>query len=153
MVSLLERLLQIIILLMPVHLIMLLRKHETDASPLTTIIRQFFYDNVHVIKNIRNNLFNAKKFVFPEISLNLRDEVVSTPAGFISWKDLRGMYDEESKLPANLRKANKLNYRVTHPGNNKQCVNLALAVFDETTIVAIRYGRFLSSDIEMVDNC
>ena len=25
-----------------------------------------------------------------------------------------------------------------HPGNNKQCVNLALAVFDETTIVAIR---------------
>ena len=25
-----------------------------------------------------------------------------------------------------------------HPGNNKQCVNLALAVFDETAIVAIR---------------
>ena len=24
------------------------------------------------------------------------------------------------------------------PGNNKQCVNVALAVFDETTIVAIR---------------
>ena len=25
-----------------------------------------------------------------------------------------------------------------HPGNNKQCVNLALAIFDETTIVAIK---------------
>ena len=49
-----------------------------------------------------------------------------------------GIYDEDSKLPANLRKAHKLNYRVLHPGNNKQCVNSALAVFDETTVVAIR---------------
>ena len=37
-----------------------------------------------------------------------------------------------------LRKAHKLNYRVMHPGNNKQCVNLTLAVFDKTTMVTIR---------------
>ena len=47
-----------------------------------------------------------------------------------------------------------------HSSNNKQCVNLVLAVFDETTIAAIKSylperkdGRFLNSDIEMVDNC
>ena len=132
---------------------MLLRKYETDSSrlfikyPDDNNKTYLFYDNVHLIKNIRNNLFNAKKFVFPEISLNLRDEVVSSPAGFISWKNLHGIYDEDSKLPANLRKAHKLNYRVMHPGNNKQCVNLALFIRKE------RYGRFLNSDIEIVDNC
>ena len=70
--------------------------------------------------------------------MNLGGEVVCSPAGFISWKDLHHIYDEDCKLPANLRKAYKLNYRVMHPGNNKQCVNLALAIFDETTIVAIK---------------
>ena len=69
--------------------------------------------------------------------MNLGDEAGSSP-GFISMKDLHGIYDEDSKLPANLRKVHKLNYRIMHQGNNKQCVNLALAVFDETTIVGIR---------------
>ena len=45
---------------------------------------------------------------------------------------------ERFALPVNLRKARKLNYRGIHLGNNKQCIDLALAVFDETTIVAIR---------------
>ena len=70
---------------------MLLRKYETSLfikHPDNNNKAYLFYDNVHLIKNIRNNLFNAKMFVFPEISLNLRIEVVSSPAGFISWKDL-----------------------------------------------------------------
>ena len=29
-----------------------------------------FFDTVHLIKNIQNNLLNAKKFVFPEFSSN-----------------------------------------------------------------------------------
>ena len=29
-----------------------------------------FFDTVHFIKNIQNNLLNAKKFVFPEFSSN-----------------------------------------------------------------------------------
>ena len=45
---------------------------------------------------------------------------------------------EDSKLPSNSRKNHKLNYREMHPGSNKQRVNLAQAVFDETTIAAIR---------------
>ena len=53
------------------------------------------------------------------ISLNLGDEIVSSPIVFISLNDLHGIM-------------------VLHPGNNKQCVNLAPAVFVETIIVAIR---------------
>ena len=75
---------------------------------------------------------------FQNASLNLRNEVVRSPAECVSWEDLHGIYDEDSKFPANLRKAHQLDYRVMHPGNNKQCLNLALAVFDETDIVAIR---------------
>ena len=37
------------------------------------------------------------------------------------------IYDQDSKLPANLRKANKLTYRAMHP-DNKQSVNLALSI-------------------------
>ena len=37
-------------------------------------------------------------------------------------------------MDANLRKAQKLNYSVLHPGNNKQDVERVPAIFDETTI-------------------
>ena len=43
-----------------------------------------------------------------------------------------------SKLDAGLKKAHKINHSVLHPGNNKQDVSRALAVFHETTSVAIR---------------
>ena len=36
-----------------------------------------------------------------------------------------------------MRKANKLTYKVLHPGDNKQSVPLALAIFDPTTSAAI----------------
>lgn len=48
------------------------------------------------------------------------------------------MFDLDSKLPAHLRKANKLTYRSLHPGNNKQSVSLALSIFHESTIVGVR---------------
>ena len=48
------------------------------------------------------------------------------------------IYELDEKLQGNLRKAPKLTYKATHPGNNKQDVSLALAIFDETTSAAIR---------------
>ena len=60
-----------------------------------------------------NNLLNSQKFVFPA-------------------------HEEDEKLKANLRKATKLTYEVLHPGHNKQNVNLALAIFHDTTIAAIK---------------
>ena len=59
----------------------------------------------------------------------------------MSWKLLHPVFDENEKLheilKANLRKANKLTYKVLHPGDNKQSVLLALAIFDPTTFPAI----------------
>ena len=88
------------------------------------------------MKNVRNNLFNANKFVFPSFTFNVQEVVINSPDGYISWSDLHSIYDQDSKLPANLRKANKLTYRAMHPGNNKQSVNLALSILHESTIAA-----------------
>ena len=98
-----------------------------------------FYDSVHLVKNIRNNLLNGKKFVFPKFIYN--DDLhisVHCPAGYISWGDLYNIYDRDKELSGNLRKAPKLSYQALHPCNNKQNVPLALAVIDETTIAAAK---------------
>ena len=41
-------------------------------------------------------------------------------------------------LEAHLKKTHTLIYRATHPGDNKQSIPLALAIFDETIYAAIR---------------
>ena len=35
-----------------------------------------YYDNVHLLKNIRNNLLNSRKFVFPSFSHSINDECI-----------------------------------------------------------------------------
>ena len=97
-----------------------------------------FFDMVHFVKNIRNNLLNNKKFVFPSFEFNLFNDCIKVPGGFVSWSMLYQLYERDELLQGNLRKAPKLTYKATHPGNNKQDVPLALAVFDETTSAAIR---------------
>ena len=48
-----------------------------------------FYDMVLIMKNIRNNLLNRKKFVFLEFIYNDRLNIdINFPVGFIQWKDL-----------------------------------------------------------------
>lgn len=60
------------------------------------------------------------------------------PAGEISWKLLHDVYDRDLQLQSHLRQAPKLTYRALHPGNNKQNVNLALAIFHPSTTAAIK---------------
>ena len=48
------------------------------------------------------------------------------------------LYEQDSKLQCNLKKASKLTFKVTHPGNNKQDALLVLVIFDEITSVAIK---------------
>ena len=43
-----------------------------------------FFDNVHILKNVRNNLMAAKKFVFPEFHSTIGEKVIYMPAGYIS---------------------------------------------------------------------
>ena len=42
-----------------------------------------FFDTVHLLKNIRNNLLNTKKFVFPEFSYNQGNIQLHCPQGYI----------------------------------------------------------------------
>ena len=56
----------------------------------------------------------------------------------MSWRELHQLFEADSKLKGHLRKAPKLSYSALHPGNKKQCVNTALAIFHETTIAALR---------------
>ena len=80
----------------------------------------------------------GKKFVFPPFGFEDGNLSVNCPAGYITWSDLHKIYDKNQALQGNLRKAHKLSYRSLHPGNNKQNVSLALSIFVETTIAAIK---------------
>ena len=96
-----------------------------------------FYDSVHLLKNIRNNLLNAKRFIFPPFLFQGFSEDINVNGGEISWHLLNCVYEMDNNLQANLRKAPKLNYETLHPGNKKQNVQLALNIFHETTTAAI----------------
>ena len=48
------------------------------------------------------------------------------------------IYEKDEVFEGNLRKPPKLTFRAIHPGNNKQGVSLALAIFDETTSTTIK---------------
>lgn len=97
-----------------------------------------FFDTVHLIKNVRNNLINRIRFLFPEFSFNEFYDEVKMIAGEVSWHLLHQVYEKDLNLQAHLRSAPKLSASVLHPGNCKQSVPVALAIFDPTTIAAIR---------------
>ena len=96
-----------------------------------------FYDTVHLIKNVRNNLLSKKRLIFPQFSFfEFSDDVIVNP-GQISWKLLPDVHDKDQKLDAYLRKAPKLTNKVLHPGQYKQNVQLTLDIFHETNVAAI----------------
>ena len=69
--------------------------------------------------------------------LHLRSQIfVSSKEGYIAWSDLHKVYNEDNALNAKLHKAPKLTFKALHPRDNKQNVNLAVAIFHETTIAA-----------------
>ena len=130
--------------------------HSTNVSAFNKLISEFgtgsdlfikhpscnkktylFFDNVHLVKNIRNNLLATKMFAFPAIDIAIGANMITSPEGSIEWSDLHKVHELDRKMmDCNLRKAPKLDYKVLHPGNNKQNVNLALAIFHDTTIAA-----------------
>ena len=95
------------------------------------------FDTVHLIKSIRNNSLNNKRFIFPVFTFEKFNDLVSVEGGEISWELSHDTYEKDSILQENLRKAPRLNLKVLHPGNNKQSVPLALAIIHETTTAAI----------------
>ena len=85
---------------------------------------------------MRNNLLNSRRFVFPQFDYEKDGIGIHCPAGYLAWYDLHQIFEHDVKLQSNLRKAHKLSYQVLHPGNKKQSVPFALAIFHETTTAA-----------------
>jgi hypothetical protein len=97
-----------------------------------------FYDSVHLMKNIRNNLLNRKRFLFPSFHFDGFYDDVSVCGGEISWRLFHQVYEKDKKLQGNLRAAPELSAKVLHPGNCKQAVPPALAIFHRSTSTAIK---------------
>ena len=83
------------------------------------------YDSVHLMKHIRNNLLNAKRFVFPSFDFLEFEDAIHVDAGEISWHLLHNVHEKDKHLTGNLKKAFKLSHATLHPGNNKRSVHLA----------------------------
>ena len=117
---------------------------KRSSSTLHTLILQekriyLFFDVIHLFKNIRKNLINLKKFVFPLFQFDLFHDAIHVPDCYISWSIFHEVHERDENLQAHLRKAPKITYQVTHPGNNKQqSVLLPLAIFQESTTAAIK---------------
>ena len=109
--------------------------HPAYGNQLNTYL---FYDMVHIIKNIRNNLVNSKKFIFPAFNFDQLRDKIFVPSGYVQWSLFHRLHEEETKLDPRLRKAHKINPTVLHPGQNKQDVSRALAIFHETTSAVIK---------------
>ena len=95
-----------------------------------------FFDSVRLLKNIRISLLNKKKFVFPAFTFEISNISVSSKEGYITWSDLHKVYKKDNTLNDKLCKTPKLTFQALHPSDNKQNVNLAVAIFHETTIAA-----------------
>ena len=96
-----------------------------------------FFDTPHLIKNVRNNLLNSRRFVFSQFDYEKEGIEIHCPAGYLArTKYLHQIFEHDVKLQSNLKKTHKLSYLVLHPGNKKQSVPLALAIFHETTTAA-----------------
>ena len=48
-------------------------------------VTYLFYDTVHLVKNMRNNLLNYKRFIFPKFEYHGFCVPIILPAGEITW--------------------------------------------------------------------
>ena len=97
-----------------------------------------FYDAVHLAKNIRNNLLNYKRFIFPSLKFDGFKYYINVTGGETKWKYSHDVHEKDALLEEHLRKAPKLTTKVLHPGNCKQKVPTALEIFHETTAAGIQ---------------
>ena len=90
------------------------------------------------MKNIRSNLLNYKRFIFPSFKFDGFKDPINVPDGGIKRKFFHDVHEKDDLLEANLRKAPKLTTKVLDLGNPKQNVSTTLAIFHETTAAAIQ---------------
>ena len=64
-----------------------------------------FHDSVYLMKNIRNNLLNRKRFIF--LPFEFIDFGISFPGGEISLKLFHDLHDKDKSKSSKLKKAPK----------------------------------------------
>ena len=72
------------------------------------------------------------------LSFSFGQTSIGCDGGYIAWADLNTVYEKDQSLSANLKKAHRLSCKALNPFNYKQSISLALAVFSDTTIAAIK---------------
>ena len=88
------------------------------------------YDPPHLLKNIRNNWMTEKTQTLVFIDPDTKEEVTA------KWQDLVDIYNEEQE---SILRETKLDYKTLYPNSfEKQKVNLAVNVFNQKTVVALR---------------
>ena len=75
------------------------------------------HDAVHLIKKVRKKLLNYKRFKFPAFQYDGFQDPISFRGGQISWKLFQDVFEKNSLLEVNLRKAPKITHKVLHPDN------------------------------------
>ena len=88
---------------------------------------------------------NQKK-LFPSLHFDLFHDAIDVPDGYISRRIFYEVHEREENFQALLRKAPKIRYKVTHPGNNKQGAPLTLAIFQESITAVIK--KFFPNRLE-----
>ena len=78
-----------------------------------------------------------KRFIFSASEYDGFEDPISFKGGQISWKLFHDVFEKDSLLEANLRKAPKITHKVIHPGNCKQNVPVTLVIFHESTSAAL----------------
>ena len=98
-----------------------------------------FFDAVHLMKNIRNNLLNRKRFLFPLFLFENLSDLVKVPGGDISWQLFHQVFEQDSNLEANIQAAPKWSAEALYLGNCKQSVPVALAIVYPSTSASIKH--------------
>ena len=62
------------------------------------------FDSVHLIKNIRNNLINAKRFIFPTFEFDGFGDTIHADAGEIHWRLFHDTYEKDQPQDVTPRK-------------------------------------------------
>ena len=101
----------------------------------------WLHDAVHLIENVRNNLLNYKRFIFPAFEYDGFEDPISFKGGQVSWKLFHDAFEKDSLLEANLKKAPKITHKVLHPGHCKQKVPVVFGTLHGSTS-AILTGYF-----------
>ena len=110
------------------------------------------HDALHLIKNVRNYLLKCKRFIFPAFEYDGFEDPISFKGDQFSWELFHDIFEKDSLLEANVRKAPKMIHKVLHPDNSKKNVQVSFAIFHESSSAALtRYFPEKKNEAEFLN--